>query len=78
MHVQSHRDTARRDAALAALLEAGFAAFARAEMVEGRQWQRIYVGPYRTLQEAREAEGRLRDRRLTSHGLIVRFADASR
>ncbi len=78
VHVQSHRDAARRDAALAELIEARFPAFARAEMVEDRQWQRIYVGPYRTLEEAREAERRLRDQRLTSHGLVVRFADATR
>jgi len=77
IHVHSFQDLDRTDADIAKFRRAGYPVFFRTALVEGLEWQRVYVGPYRTIEEAREAEARLRDARLTSYAQVVRLGDGA-
>lgn len=77
VHVHSFQgaESASRD--IAKFNAAGFPAFYRSVLVEGQQWERVYVGPYETMAAAQAAEERLRRSGITTYALIVKLGDGS-
>lgn len=75
VHVHSFREHARTAEDLAQLQRAGYPSFYRTHLIEGVTWERVYVGPFRTLAEAQAANRELMREGRNSYTLIVKLGD---
>ncbi len=77
VHVHSFRDPQRTATDLSHLRDSGYPCFYRNHVSDGVTWERVYVGPYRTLEEAQAVSHKLQTEGHFPYALVVRLADES-
>jgi cell division septation protein DedD len=73
VHVHSFHDSDRPEADIARFRNAGFPSFYRAVQVEGVTWQRVYVGPYSSHDEAQAVAARVSAAGLSTYVQVVKI-----
>jgi type II secretory pathway predicted ATPase ExeA len=75
VHVHSFHDSDRPETDIARLRRAGYPSFYRAVQVEGVTWQRVYVGPYSSHDEARAVAAQVNAEGLSTYAQVVKIGN---
>jgi type II secretory pathway predicted ATPase ExeA len=75
VHVHSFHDSDRPETDIARFRSAGFPSFSRAVQVEGVTWQRVYVGPYSSHDEAQAVAARVSAAGLSTYVKVVKIGN---